>query len=237
MPLAIRFADMNYEICPCCGKPKRSRIKTGRFPANLLTDGSEAVRALFPVTTSGGGNGTRQELPNNCMSGKNYARITTDGQLPSSGSASRFFTCCPFDADDYAPIYYCGKATKRDRDEGLEGMQPVSVDSTSNGGSDGKLMTVGGASLAGERKAPLPRHNTWPTVKPAKLLQWLCRLITQPGGTVLDPFAGTGSTLKGAILEGFDCIGIEKEQEAYNIMALRVEHAKGQVVQMELSND
>jgi site-specific DNA-methyltransferase (adenine-specific) len=55
--------------------------------------------------------------------------------------------------------------------------------------------------------------NIHPTVKPLKLMRWLCRLVTPEGGTVLDPFTGSGSTLAGAMLEGFDCIGCELTED------------------------
>ena len=64
--------------------------------------------------------------------------------------------------------------------------------------------------------------NTHPTVKPLALMQWLCRLVTPPGGTVLDPFAGSGSTLIAAAREGFDCIGIEREAEYIEIARRRI---------------
>lgn len=66
-------------------------------------------------------------------------------------------------------------------------------------------------------KAERGEGNTHPTVKPLALMQWLCRLVTPPGGTVLDPFSGSGSTLIAAAREGFDCIGIEREAEYIEI--------------------
>lgn len=65
-------------------------------------------------------------------------------------------------------------------------------------------------------------ENNHPTVKPIKLMRYLCRLITPPGGTVLDPFAGSGATILAAIQEGFSCIGIEKEPEYCNIIRQRM---------------
>lgn len=63
------------------------------------------------------------------------------------------------------------------------------------------------------------RRNTHCTVKPTDLMRYLCRLITPPGGTVIDPFMGSGSTGKAARLEGFNFIGIEKDVEAYGEIA------------------
>ncbi len=111
----------------------------GRFPANLIHDGSDDVVGLFP----------------------------DDGEA----SAARFF--------------YCAKASKRDRGE----------------------------------------SNRHPTVKPTALMRYLCRLITPPGGLVLDPFTGSGSTGRGAVLEGFRFIGMELDAE-------HVEEAKRRILEV-----
>jgi site-specific DNA-methyltransferase (adenine-specific) len=174
---------------------------------------SDEVVGLFPVTTSGGGNGVRSELPNTCMSGKNYARVTTDGQPPSSGSAARFF--------------YTAKASKRDRDEGCEGLE-----------ERGKVFNGQSAHSAGlapgsveDKFTTAPARNFHPTVKPTDLMRYLCRLVTPPGGVVLDPFMGSGSTGKGAILEGFNFIGIEQNAEYIEIAKARIAFARTQVEQ------
>ena len=62
------------------------------------------------------------------------------------------------------------------------------------------------------RERPKVNGVAHPTVKPLALMRWLVRLVTQPGGTVLDPFAGSGTTLEAAVLEGFNAIGIEREE-------------------------
>jgi site-specific DNA-methyltransferase (adenine-specific) len=64
-----------------------------------------------------------------------------------------------------------------------------------------------------------------PTVKPTALMQYLCRLITPPNGLILDPFAGSGSTGKAAILEGFRFLGIEQDREYCDIATARIAHA------------
>jgi site-specific DNA-methyltransferase (adenine-specific) len=76
-------------------------------------------------------------------------------------------------------------------------------------------------------KADRGEGNTHPTVKPADLMRYLCRLVTPPGGIVLDPFMGSGSTGKAAILEGFQFIGIEREAEYLAIAEARISHASG----------
>jgi site-specific DNA-methyltransferase (adenine-specific) len=81
---------------------------------------------------------------------------------------------------------------------------------------DGEWVETGGRTK--------PRTNAHPTVKPIALMRYLVRLITPPGGTVLDPFAGSGSTICAAVLEGFTGIGIEREPDYVEIAKRRVEH-------------
>jgi site-specific DNA-methyltransferase (adenine-specific) len=65
--------------------------------------------------------------------------------------------------------------------------------------------------------------NRHPTVKPLELMRWLCRLVTPPGGIILDPFAGSGSTVVAALREGFRCIGIEREADYARTARIRIE--------------
>jgi site-specific DNA-methyltransferase (adenine-specific) len=119
-----------------------------------------------------------------------------------SGGASRFM--------------YVAKASRADREDGLEG----------RGFSERKvhpaLNTRNGAGerLDGAESASYRNHH--PTVKPTDLMRWLCRLVTPPGGTVLDPFAGSGSTGVAALSEGFDFIGIEKDADYVEIARRRI---------------
>jgi site-specific DNA-methyltransferase (adenine-specific) len=174
---------------------------TGRWPANLIHDGSEEVTELFPDSKT-----KRIEKP--ClepeiaghkwgtMQGNRGAR-GYDGE----GSAARFF--------------YCAKASKKDRDEGLEscvianrqGNRPGSPDET------GKFPDHDHRERTG---------NFHPTVKPTDLMRYLCRLITPPGGVVLDPWMGSGSTGKAAKLEGFKFIGIEMDSGYFEIAKARI---------------
>ena len=70
---------------------------------------------------------------------------------------------------------------------------------------------------------PVPQRNHHPTCKPVSLMQYLARLITPPGGTVLDPFLGSGTSLVAAIQEGFYGVGIEREAEYFAIAQARIE--------------
>jgi DNA modification methylase len=145
----------------------------GRWPANLIHDGSDEVVRLFPQTgVSRGGNSTQINAGTgryNWNTGE--AKAMPDGVDPGygdSGSAARFF--------------YCAKTSKRERGEG----------------------------------------NNHPTVKPIALMSYLCRLVTPPKGTVLDPFMGSGSTGIAAKLEGFTFIGVEREPAYYTIAQSRI---------------
>lgn len=74
------------------------------------------------------------------------------------------------------------------------------------------------------------------TVKPLALMRWLCRLVTPPGGTILDPFTGSGTTGAAAVLEGFDFIGMEREAEYVEIAKARIEHWAKQHQQLDLAS-
>ncbi len=138
----------------------------GRYPANVMHDGSDVVQDIFPQTSkSVSTKRTRKTvgmfgMPNDATPEYN-----------DEGTASRYF--------------YCPKTSKSERHNGAI-------------------------------------KNTHPTVKPIELMKYLCRLVTPKGGTVLDPFMGSGSTGIAAKDEGFDFIGIEKESEYYDIAEARI---------------
>jgi DNA modification methylase len=169
----------------------------GRFPANLIHDGSDEVVGLFPNVNTGKGGGAGMGF-----SGGSTGPDPNRG-FGDSGSAARFF--------------YCAKASKRDRDEGCEGMDKIRTGAMT-ATADGSMLTGSG----NERTTARANHH--PTVKPTDLMRYLCRLVTPPNGTVLDPFMGSGSTGKAAILEGFRFIGIEREAEYLEIARARIDH-------------
>jgi site-specific DNA-methyltransferase (adenine-specific) len=153
-----------------------ARPVEGRWPANLIHDGSEEVVGLFPQGRSSG-----IYSPTDHSQGKRAKCVTNFGGMgvPSvmysdSGSAARFF--------------YTAKADATDRNDGLS---------------------------PGER-------NAHPTVKPVDLMCYLCRLVTPPGGIVLDPFMGSGSTGKACVTEGFSFIGIERDADSFATAQARV---------------
>jgi hypothetical protein len=109
-----------------------------------------------------------------------------------------------------ARFFYVPKASKADRDAGVDGEPRVA------GGMQGRADgSMGSITL---------RKNHHPTVKPTELMRYLCRLVTPPGGVVLDPFMGSGSTGKAAILEGFRFIGIDLNPEYIEIAKARIQH-------------
>jgi hypothetical protein len=181
----------------------------GRWPANVIHDGSDEVVGLFPQTGASSGRPRRNTAAahnaTNSM-GKSVADWTTLGHDDNGGSAARFF--------------YCAKASKADRDEGCEGLVAKTNDwqRPTSGLSQGKNPATGERSGVTMK----PRTNHHPTVKPTALMRYLCRLVTPPGGVVLDPFTGSGSTGKAAVLEGFRFIGIEREAEYVEIAKARI---------------
>ena len=181
-------------------------ISVGRFPANFIHDGSDEVLELFPdskSTKSMRGVG----LTSSNVYGQGDENFDTLRGHNDSGSAARFF--------------YCAKAGKKDRNEGLDDFA-VGQATGGGGGVGDYLDDVNSASgKYGSEKAPQRNHH--PTVKPTDLMRYLCRLITPPNGTVLDPFTGSGSTGKAATLEGFNFIGIEQSSEYIEIAQARIE--------------
>ncbi len=175
------------------------RTVSGRFPANFIHDGSDEVLALFPNTAPAKSSMRGIELT--ASDEKVYGKGASDfntmrGFNDNGGSAARYF--------------YCAKASKKDRDEGLEGFEA----------KRGTMMTE---MLTGSGNVRDAHHkNNHPTVKPTDLMRYLCRLVTPPNGTVLDPFMGSGSTGKAAVLEGFSFIGCELSEEYLEIARARI---------------
>jgi len=115
-----------------------------------------------------------------------------------------------------ARFFYCAKASGKDRDDGCDHLETKEKPAhmLKNNGT--------GDSSMGHGFQPTQRKNTHPTVKPTDLMTYLCRLVTPPNGTILDPFTGSGSTGRGAILSGFNFIGIELSAEYAQIAEARI---------------
>jgi site-specific DNA-methyltransferase (adenine-specific) len=181
----------------------------GRWPANVIHDGSDEVVQNFPATGSGNGKGAYsyagREYNNKDTSMFNGDKPQAPSNYNDSGNASRFF--------------YCAKASKSDKDEGLEDFLAKKIVTWQTGnGASGKP-----SSMSANRNTEY--KNNHPTVKPTDLMKYLCRLVTPKNGIVLDPFMGSGTTGKAAAQEGFNFIGIEMDKDYFEIAKARVEHA------------
>lgn len=192
---------------------KNTTPPTGRFPSNLIHDGSPEVLQLFPQSSITGKRTTQSKSAN--VQGTAWLTDNHESQeYTDSGSASRFFMSCEFTPADYAPIVYYAKASRAERDLGLIGKIPISEGHSSYGEYNGTEEHA--ANTNGRLR------NGHPTVKPLSLMRYLCKLITSPGGLILDPFGGSGTTGIAAIKEGFHYILIEQQEEYCEIARKRV---------------
>jgi DNA modification methylase len=191
----------------------------GRWPANIILDpytaelldeqsGQTASKAANRgLQVSGQAGGLAGSNPN-YKDGTDSIRGHND-----SGGASRFF--------------YVAKASKRDRNEGLEEL----LDTTAAEMVDREPDSAGMNSPRAGAGRTSGAKNFHPTVKPTSLMEYLIKLVTPPQGTVLDPFTGSGSTGKAAILQGFDFIGIEMTEDYLPIIEGRLKHAEAKVAE------
>jgi site-specific DNA-methyltransferase (adenine-specific) len=129
--------------------------------------------------------------------------------------------------NDASRFYYVAKASKRDRNEGLEELPEVMA----------SKFAQDAWTLENMQFSKLPTKNFHPTVKPTQLMRYLVKLVTPPGGTVLDPFTGSGSTGKAAILEGFRFIGCELTEDYIPIIEGRLKHAESMAAEAETKKD
>ena len=202
------------------GNKEGETIVNGRFPANTIltydeTDFDE-VCGGFPYTKNGGQNETSHRETW-------FRQETTPTRFAGdSGSASRYF--------------YCAKASKKDRDEGLENFT-ATTDKAKGNGLDRICEFCGASQLTPElckceTKSWItkPKKNIHPTVKPTELMQYLVRLVSPNGATILDPFNGSGSTGKAVMYENrernknYKYIGIELTPEYLPISKARIEY-------------
>ena len=122
--------------------------------------------------------------------------------------------------EDTSRFFYVAKASRKERNAGLEGFEE-----RPGGNLEGNADHANARKIGAKPDVPVaPVRNHHPTVKPINLMRWLVRMVTPPGGTVLDPFTGSGTTGCAAVLEGFDFIGIEREAEYADIAEARIEH-------------
>ena len=202
----------------------------GRFPANTILTYDEVdydeVCGGFPETKSNGGETTMPDLRD--VGKKSKESIGIDklsfGQVSNAERKESNYVA-PMDSGSAARYFYCAKASKRDRDEGL-----VEFDAQrSPGYSYGFDYQDPGDGMFKDRTTM--KKNIHPTVKPTDLMQYLVRLVTPNGGTVLDPFNGSGSTGKAVMwenrerLKNYKYIGIELTPEYLPISRARIEYA------------
>ena len=190
---------------------KKNLGEKGRYPANIILD--EEAAALLDqqsgTLTSGGfkKGDPIKESDNVCMSGKNYKRERTQDFITNSGGASRFF--------------YCAKASPAERNAGCDRL-PLNEPNYGKNMSSSDKGTISGSVN--------PTRNNHPTVKPISLMEYLCNLTKIPtGGTVLDPFMGSGTTAMAACQTRRKFIGIEKEKKYFDIAVKRYKNETRQL--------
>jgi site-specific DNA-methyltransferase (adenine-specific) len=178
---------------------------SGRWPANIILD--EHTAGLLDEQ-SGVSVSKAASMPVPDIRGGSYGSDYGNREFDSvrgfddKGGASRFF--------------YVAKASKKDRNEGLEELP----DALLTGRDEGQ-----DAMQNAYKTRSKVTKNIHPTVKPTALMEYLVKLVTPPGGTVLDPFTGSGSTGKAALLNGFKFIGIELTADYLPIIEGRLKHA------------
>lgn len=200
----------------------------GRFPANIILDSSEEVEKCFPVTSSGKPCGVKKA--SSSIYGKFRTGIEITG-FGDTGSASRFFQHCDYSVEEIAEmneielkrIVYCAKASKKDRNEGCESIGAKQYS------HDGREKPIENAFQRNESVS----SNNHSTVKPSSLLRYLLKMICPPGSAVIDPFFGSGSTGKAALLEGFKVVGIEREPEYFEIAKARCAHVSPEIIEVK----
>ena len=174
--------------------PKRE----GRYPANVMHDGSDVVQDIFPKTSKSTGGKTKSAFGDIYGNYSGDVLSSSAGGFGDEGSAARYF--------------YCPKTSKSERNEGLFEFDDKQYS------HDGRKKSIENPY---QRNKSISK-NSHPTVKPFELMKYLCRLVTPKGGTVLDPFMGSGSTGMAAKDEGFNFIGIEREKEYFKISEQRI---------------
>jgi site-specific DNA-methyltransferase (adenine-specific) len=211
------------------GSPDYETHEGGRFPANIIFD-EEAGKLLDEQSgnrkgfSGGGGDNIPFTKTENKKSDYKFYK--------DNGGASRFF--------------YCPKAAKKDRNEGLDDFEEkikskilpnrkcIICDEWENKGAGNGIDYCKCDEPSYEDLTIKTMKNNHPTVKPTDLMRYLINLVTPPNGTILDPFMGSGSTGKAAVRCGVNFIGIEKEQEYMDIASVRIEHEKNKPVQTKL---
>ncbi|ADO68714.1 DNA methyltransferase [Stigmatella aurantiaca] len=199
----------NADACGLRGGDARPAV--GRWPANVTLDehSAELLDAQSGVLTSGANPARRGPTKARSTYKDTFAgqASCTPARGENTGGASRFF--------------YVAKPSKAERNTGCEHLPTRITNTELPPGTKGANSPRAGANRSGAAQ------NHHPTVKSIALMRWLCRLITPPGGAVLDLFAGSGSTGVAALAEGFEFIGVERDPDYAAIACARIRHALG----------
>lgn len=179
-------------------KPGMNGSECGRWPANVILDGSEEVVSLFPEVDSVAS-----------MRGVGFNDSNVFGKGNQDYDALRGFN----DSGSAARFFYCPKVDRDERNKGCYDMDEKPLNWSSGTQSPGTFQAEGTNRAS---------QNNHPTVKPVDLMAYLCRLVTPPGGVVLDPFLGSGSTGIAALRENFDFIGVEISPDYATIAEKRI---------------
>jgi len=197
---------------------RNAPCKLGRWPANLIHDGSSEAIAAFPDAPgqlAAASTSDTQRAGQNCYGNMKRGR-GTEASADSANSGVVGFQmkigARRLDSGSAARFFYCAKASRKDRNEGLlsSDAPAVAKDATMRDCETAEWSTRNG--------------NSHPTVKPTDLMAYLLRLVTPAGGVALDPFMGSGSTGKAAMREGFQFIGCEIDEQYAAIARARIEH-------------
>lgn len=180
----------------------------GRFPSNFIQDGSEEVMEIFDkvgISKSSKSiwNGFSSDNSNEGWKRKSHIK-KIEGGYNDSGNPSRFF--------------YCAKVSTKERNMGLDSFEDKEGGQKFSDGHTNKTMLKTGS---GNDRNILSKNNH-PTIKPVKLMSYLCNLITPTNGVILDPFMGSGSTGISALLNNYRFIGIELDPDYLKIAEQRI---------------
>jgi DNA modification methylase len=206
-----------YEPIVMCRKPFK-----GTVAENVIKYGTGAINIDACRVGEGTGEVKSVQYPN--IKGNNYNSQCKDKVEYEIEDKGRFPANIIHDGleEEWSRYFYCSKASKKDRNEGCEDLE--AKEKIFNGKSDFKSPTHEVKGSVGDKFSTLPQRNHHPTVKPTDLMRYLVRMVCPEGGTVLDPFNGSGSTGKAALLEGFKYIGIEMNEEYINISKARLDY-------------
>jgi len=199
---------ININACRVPVGEKHDGSADGRYPSNVIHDGSECVVNSFPRTESGVMKAGTQRAPDDNRSalGSFSGNTVEKDTYGDNGSAARYFNSAPFDPEVDVPFHYCAKTSPKERHHGLK--------------NPGKQFKHEGENKD-QRKG-----NYHPTVKPLALMEWLIRLVTPEGGTVLEPYAGSGTTIVACVRNGYQWKACEINPDYAEIASKRVEAAE-----------